>query len=442
MDSPTDARLAAPESAPRAKFGLGYTIGVVPLPLFIVLALIVYLASVTGTLPKDMVGGFATVLVMGILLGHLGMNIPILKDIGGPAILSIFVPSILVYYHVLNADLVKCITALMKDSNFLYLYISALVSGSILGMNRTVLVQGFLRMFVPLVAGTIAAVCVGLAVGVGVGYGLHRAFFYVIAPIFAGGVGEGVLPLSLGYSGLLGEQQSALIPQLIPAAMLGNVSAIICGGLLKKLGEKRPALTGHGLLVKTGDDAALIAAMSQEKPVDFALMGAGMLIACCFFLFGSLLSLVVGIPGAVLMIVSAAVVKFLRVMPERMELGTYHYYRFIASSLTWPLLVGIGVVLTPWDAVVAAVTPGYICICVACVLTIVTTGFVVGKWMNMYPVEAALVTACHSGLGGTGDVAILSAAGRMELMPFSQISTRLGGASTVIIAVILLKFFH
>ena len=95
MDSPTDARLAAPESAPRAKFGLGYTIGVVPLPLFIVLALIVYLASVTGTLPKDMVGGFATVLVMGILLGHLGMNIPILKDIGGPAILSIFVPSIL-----------------------------------------------------------------------------------------------------------------------------------------------------------------------------------------------------------------------------------------------------------------------------------------------------------------------------------------------------------
>ena len=26
--------------------------------------------------------------------------------------------------------------------------------------------------------------------------------------------------------------------------------------------------------------------------------------------------------------------------------------------------------------------------------------------MKMYPVESAIVTGCHSGLGGTGDVAI------------------------------------
>jgi malate:Na+ symporter len=412
------------------------------LPLFIVLALIVYLASITGTLPKDMVGGFATVLVLGILLGHLGMTIPILKDIGGPAILSIFVPSIMVYYHLLNADLIKCITALMKDANFLYLYISALVSGSILGMNRVVLIQGFLRMFVPLVVGTLAAVCVGMLAGLMFGYDLHRSFFYVIIPIFAGGVGEGILPLSIGYSGILNAPQDTFIPQLIPAAMLGNVVAIICGGLLKKLGERRPEFSGQGLLVKTGDDAALIAAMNTERPVEFPLMGAGMLIACCFFLFGSLLSLVVGIPGAVLMILSAAIVKFLKLMPERMELGTYQYYRFIAANLTWPLLAGIGVVLTPWDAVVAAISPAYIGICVSTVLAIVTAGFFVGKLLNMYPVEAALVTACHSGLGGTGDVAILSAASRMELMPFAQISTRLGGASTVIIAVVLLRIFH
>jgi malate:Na+ symporter len=330
----------------------------------------------------------------------------------------------------------------MKDANFLYLYISALVSGSILGMNRVVLIQGFLRMFVPLVVGTLAAVCVGMLAGLMFGYDLHRSFFYVIIPIFAGGVGEGILPLSIGYSGILNAPQDTFIPQLIPAAMLGNVVAIICGGLLKKLGERRPEFSGQGLLVKTGDDAALIAAMNTERPVEFPLMGAGMLIACCFFLFGSLLSLVVGIPGAVLMILSAAIVKFLKLMPERMELGTYQYYRFIAANLTWPLLAGIGVVLTPWDAVVAAISPAYIGICVSTVLAIVTAGFFVGKLLNMYPVEAALVTACHSGLGGTGDVAILSAASRMELMPFAQISTRLGGASTVIIAVVLLRIFH
>ena len=75
------------------------------------------------------------------------------------------------------------------------------------------------------------------------------------------------------------------------------------------------------------------------------------------------------------------------------------------------------------------------------VLSLIVSGFFVGKVMNMYPVEAAIVTACHSGLGGTGDVAILSASKRMELMPFAQVSTRIGGACMVIIATFLYKAF-
>jgi malate:Na+ symporter len=59
----------------------------------------------------------------------------------------------------------------------------------------------------------------------------------------------------------------------------------------------------------------------------------------------------------------------------------------------------------------------------------------------MYPVEAAIVTSCRGGLGGTGDVAILSASNRMELMPFAQIATRIGGAGTVILATLLLKLW-
>lgn len=104
----------------------------------------------------------------------------------------------------------------MKTSNFLYFYISALVVGSILGMQRTVLVQGLIRMFVPLVAGTITAVAAGILVGLLVGYTPHHSFFFIIVPIIAGGVGEGILPLSIAYSQILGVSAESLISQLIP----------------------------------------------------------------------------------------------------------------------------------------------------------------------------------------------------------------------------------
>ncbi|MGQ0452318.1 2-hydroxycarboxylate transporter family protein, partial [Bacillus sp. SS-TM] len=95
----------------------------------------------------------------------------------------------------------------------------------------------------------------------------------------------------------------------------------------------------------------------------------------------------------------------------------------------------------PFKDVAAVLSVGYVVVCASVVLTMVASGFLVGKVMKMYPVESAIVTGCHSGLGGTGDVAILSASNRMELMPFAQISTRLGGAAMVVTATILLKMF-
>ncbi|MGG1397938.1 2-hydroxycarboxylate transporter family protein [Bacillus salipaludis] len=416
-------------------------IGVVPLPLYIIIAVVVYAAAVYKQLPADMLGGFAVIMVMGIFLGDMGMRIPILKDIGGPAILSLLVPSILVFLNVINTTGMDAVTQLMKTSNFLYLYISILVVGSILGMNRRVLIQGFTRMFVPLIVGTIASLVVGSLVGLLFGYSIKHTIFYIVVPIIGGGIGEGILPLSLGYGQVLGKASETFVGQLIPAAVIGNTVAIICAGLLSRLGEKKPELTGNGVLVKTKGGDGITEATSIDKPIDFPLMGAGLLIACSFFILGGLGNKFLGIPGPVLMIIAAAVVKSIKVMPVKMEQGAFHLYKFVSGSLTWPLMVGLGMLYIPLKDVVKIVTPAYVIICIAVVLAMMSSGYFVGKLMKMFPVDAAIVTGCHSGLGGTGDVAILSASGRMSLMPFAQVSTRIGGASTVILAIMLLKLF-
>jgi malate:Na+ symporter len=105
-----------------------------------------------------MIGGLAVIMTLGFALAKIGRMVPVLKDIGGPAILCLMMPSVLVYFGVFEAHTLDTVHLLMKEANLLYFVIACLVVGSILGMNRTILIQGMVRMFVPLVVGTGAAI--------------------------------------------------------------------------------------------------------------------------------------------------------------------------------------------------------------------------------------------------------------------------------------------
>ncbi len=410
----------------------------VPLALFIGIAAVVAVSAWTGHLPKNMIGGLGVIMTLGFVLAHMGRIIPVLKEIGGPAILCLMVPSVLVYFNLFQAHTLGTVQLLMKEANLLYFVIACLVVGSILGMNRIILIQGMMRMFVPLVIGTIAAVASGLAVGSLFGYSLYHSFFFIIVPIIGGGIGEGILPLSLAYSAILGQAPDVYVAQLAPAAVVGNIFAIISAGVLARLGSRRKELNGNGMLIRSARDNALFAGGEQTRQTDFHLMGGGLLLICAFFIVGGLLEKVVHIPGPVLMILIAVLCKYGKVIPARMEIGAHSCYKFVSAALVWPLMIGLGMLYVPLESVVAVFSVGYVVVCGSVVLSMTLASFFIAPYINMYPVEAAIVTSCHSGLGGTGDVAILSASNRMALMPFAQIATRIGGASTVIAATLLL----
>ncbi len=192
-------------------------IGPLPLPIYVAAALVTLLAAYTGKLPNDVIGGLSVMMLAGFLLGKLGHTIPVLKQIGGTAILCLFVPSALVGYGLLPGDVLKALTTTFKIANFQYFFIACLVVGSILGMPHRVLVQGFMRMFVPLLVGTIAAVVAGILVGLVFGHNPKETFFFIIVPIVGGGLAEGVLPLSIGYAEMLHRPHSVDCSPPIPA---------------------------------------------------------------------------------------------------------------------------------------------------------------------------------------------------------------------------------
>jgi Na+/citrate or Na+/malate symporter len=305
-------------------------------------------------------------------------------------------------------------------------------------MDRGVLVQGFLKIFVPLAVGSVVAGAVGTLVGVLLGLGAYHTFFFVVVPIMAGGVGEGAIPLSIGYSSILQQPQGDLFAQVLPPVMLGSLTAIVLAGTLNFVGKRYPDLTGEGRLQPGEHDELTFEEDAPGDHVDVTTIGAAVVTAVTLYLIGVIAQREFSFPAPVVMLIIAVCLKLARAVSPTLQLGSFHVYKFFSTAVTYPLLFAIGVSLTPWDKLVAAFTLPYLITIVSTVVAMMTTGFFVGRWLGMYPIDTSIVTACHSGQGGTGDVAILTAANRMQLMPFAQIATRIGGAFTVTVVLIIL----
>lgn len=426
-----------------------FRIGILPLPIAVILAALLSAFVVmgkfpaSGKTPQDVCTMLAVLALGGFVCAEIGKRIPLLKDIGGAAILATFIPSCLAFYHLVPAVIVQTVTDFTKVTNFLYLFIACIIVGSILSMDRTVLIRGFVKIFIPLAAGSVTAALVGTGVGTLLGLGAKHTFFYIVVPIMGGGVGEGAIPLSVGYAEILGLKQGDEFARVLPPVMFGSLTAILLSGTLNFLGKKYPHLTGEGRL-QPGEQDDL---HPQEEEItghmDVSHIAAGGSIAITLYLLGvaasTLPPAIFRFPAPVVMLFLAVAVKLAYGVPPILQQGAGVVYKFFRTAVTYPLLFAIGIALTPWDKLMAALHPANLVTIIATVVTLMTTGFFVGRWVKLYPIEAAIVNACHSGQGGTGDVAILTAANRMQMMPFAQIATRIGGAITVTLALIALK---
>ncbi len=251
-------------------------------------------------------------------------------------------------------------------------------------------------------------------------------------------MGAGAIPLSEIFGASLNEDPGNILSIMVPALALGNAAAIVFGGLINKFGKNRPSLSGNGKLMKNQED--FIKEHREPLPLDYKLMGIGIAVACTFYIFGNILSKFIPLHRYALMIISVGLFKAFNLVPDRYEEGCAQWYKFVTTNFTSALLVGIGIVYINLPQLASAFTIQYVILVVVTVLgSIIGSGFV-GKLLGFYPAEAAITGGlCMANMGGTGDVAVLSASKRMELMPFAQISSRLGGAFMILLATAILK---
>jgi len=431
-------------------------VGALPLPVYVLLILILAAMTLRGKLSSDLPTGIAMLTVGGFTCAELAKRIPWIRHIGATSIFAAFLPSLMVYYKLMPLPMVKAITDFTKSSNILYLFIAAIIVGSVLSMDRRMLIKGFVRIFIPLLSGSVVAALVGTGVGTALGMDFKHALFFVVVPIMAGGVGEGALPLSAGYAQIMGVEQGPLFAQALSAVMLGNIAAICCAGLLNYIGTRKPTWTGNGRLTIADEQASPeesqplpAGASAKTYTLDFAAANGGPDVgavaaagatAVALYLIGVLCNQLFNWPAPVVMLLLVVAAQIFQVVSPRVCGGAKFMYGFFSSAVTYPLMFAISVAMTPWGEIVTAFHWVNIVTAVATVSALTVTGFFVGRMVGMYPVEAAIVNATHSGLGGTGDVAILTAGNRMDLMPFAQIATRIGGALTVVLALAVFSY--
>lgn len=419
-----------------------------PLPLYGFTLVTLALSHFTGVLPTDLVGGFAIMFVIGAVFGEIGKRLPVFnKYIGGAPVLIFLVAAWFVYAGIFTQKEITAINNVMEESNFLNLFISVLITGSILSVNRRLLLRSLLGYVPTILAGVLGAAVFGITIGLVFGIPFDRILMLYVLPIMGGGNGAGAIPLSEIYHTVTGRSKEEYYSIAIAILTIANIFAIVAASLLDVIGKRMPVLTGNGELVRKSN----FQSEEDEKAGELTPrhIVVGLVLATCCYLFSMVLSKSL-LPGfgsikihtfAYMVLVVAALNAANLCSPEIKE-GAKRLSNFFSKQLLWLLMVGVGVCYTDLGEIMQAITFANVVIAAVIVVGAIVGSAVAGWLIGFYPVEASITAGlCMANRGGSGDLEVLSACNRMSLISYAQISSRLGGGIVLVIASVVFGMF-
>ena len=397
---------------------------------------------------------FSALAVFGLLFGEIGDRIPFWNDfIGGGTILVFFMAAVFGTYKLVPENFMSAVDIFYGDQpvNFLEMFIPALIVGSVLTVDRKTLIKSISGYIPLIIIGVVGASIGGIVVGFIFGKSPIDVIMNYVLPIMGGGTGAGAVPMSQMWASQTGRPASEWFGFAISILSIANIFAIICGALLKKLGEVKSSLTGNGKLLIDNSKEAV-----KDKEVDvkpeltdttaaFILTGVLFMVAHIlgelWAAFAKSHNIKFELHRLVFLILLTIFLNIANVVPDKIKAGAKRMQTFFSKHTIWILMAAVGFT-TDVKEIIKAAAPSNVLIALAIVLSAVGLIMLVARKMKFYPVEAAITAGlCMANRGGAGDVAVLGAADRMDLMSFAQISSRIGGAVMLVLGSVLFGLF-
>ena len=421
----------------------------VDLPVFVFFAVVVLVSAYQEIIPNQLIGAVACMFTIGILLGELGERIPIWNTYcGGGAILVFLVCGLMSHFSVLPECVVKNATGWMNEYSFLNLFISFLIVGSLLGLERKLLIKSSALYLPAIIAGVVGSIVFGALGGILFGKDPVQVVMAYVLPIMGGGAGAGAIPMAQVYADVTGEDPAGYLSFALAILAVGNIVSVAFAAILQTVGILVPKLSGNGELVR---DAAKKVETEKKETINVTMddLGAGLFLTGGFFILAQLFAKKilpsvagVSIPNFAYLIIFAALANVFNLIPEHLKAGAQKCQQFCANKLVWIQMVGVGIVMINFSEMLEVLSVANLVIVILIVLGAVLGSAIFGWVVGFFPIESAITAGlCMANMGGAGDLAVLGAAKRMNLISYAQISSRIGGAMILLLSSIVFSIF-
>lgn len=400
-------------------------------------------------LPGDLAGSFAACFAIAVIFNEIGERLPIWNTyIGGGLLMVFFGTAILKKYGVIPETFIKNIDFFISGKmSFINLFIVVLITGSVLSLDRDILIKSFVGYIPAILGGLVVSIVFGIAGGMFFGIAPSDVVIKYALPIMGGGNGAGAVPLSQIYEQITGDKAANYYSFAIVILTIANIFCIFAGALLNKLGDVCPSLTGdkENLLRNAG------ALAREDKKVSYTLtdIAAALMLGVTAYTVGLLFSKVFipKIAGAPIhqfayMIIFVVILAMTGIVPDNIRAAAKRLQSFFSSTLAIVIMVGMGVGFDIMELVETLQQPANTIIALLVVLGAIVGSALVGWIVGFYPIDSAITAGlCMANRGGNGDIAVLGASRRMGLIAYAQLSSRLGGGIVLIVASFVFSFF-